>query len=199
MLKEEFTDIHVFEFFVSVVSTSNSWTSPISTIKELSPNAIWENNGAHSCTQDAQYVKQHQPLVVNHVTHRPNGPAVHHVDSCCFRVGSVDLVWILHFCACFPFWKPNIFFQTSILHLCLSKCFLCIGEHGSIFYGPPFWIIVCGITAPSRFSWCSVILLPNHPLVCIPTSWFTPTGTGQSSWVLRICCCFTHLVMSLRG
>ena len=41
-------------FFVSVVSTSNFWTSAISTIRELSPNASRENNGAHSCTQTAQ-------------------------------------------------------------------------------------------------------------------------------------------------
>ena len=65
-----------------------------------------------------------------------------------------------HFRACSPFWNPNIFFQTSILPLPFQ---VCIGEPGSIFYGPPFWIIVCRITSPSWFSWCSTFPLPNRP------------------------------------
>ena len=107
-------------FLVSVVSISNSWTFEISTIKELSPIVkIRENNRGHSCTQDTQYWKQQQPLLLNHVTqwHRlclrlytslidflhggnlPNGSPVHRVDFfaqlCLWRyVGSVDLVWI---------------------------------------------------------------------------------------------------------
>lgn len=101
-----------------------------------------------------------------HSGNLPNGSPVHRVDfefifgctAVLWRyVGSVDLQrWILHFRACSPFWKPNSFLQTSIFQVC-------IGEPGSISYGPPFWIIVCRITSPSRFSWCSTFLLPDRP------------------------------------